>query len=178
LLPTGIPLFTTDKLVSYFQWLSKDVGVEGPLRWESGNLYALPQDYADMLGWGELAAAARKAVAEAGSEKWVIYAENYGEAGAVEHLTPLRHPGVISFNDSWRLWAPDTLPAGANTFIYINDKPGADVENLFADIRKIGEITNPLAREYGTGVYLCRQPRTDFPQFWVKRMAEVRAGGK
>lgn len=178
LLPTGIPLFPADKLVGYFSWLSKDIGIEGPLRWEQGNLEALPQDYADMLGWDELAALARKAVAEAGNSKWVIYAENYGEAGAVEQLAPLRKPGVMSFADSWWLWAPDTLPPGTDTFIYINHELGADVQNLFADIRKIGEITNPLARERGCAVYLCKQPRADFPAFWAQRVTMVRAGGK
>jgi len=166
LLPTGIPLWPAERLAPYFQWLSKDAGGESAVRWESGNLEALPQDYADMLGWEELAGLARSAVQGEPAGTWIVYAENYGQAGAIEHFLPLRRPGVLSFSDSWRLWVPDTLPAGVRTFIYVNNELGEDVQALFGDIQKIGEVQNPLARERGTAVYRCRAPRSDFPDFW------------
>jgi hypothetical protein len=175
LLPTGLPLFPTTKLVAYFKWLSQDLGVEGPLRWEGGNLHVLPQDYADMLGWDELAAATDRALAQAGDlNNCIIYGENYGEAGAIDHFCHKPHPPAISFSDSYLLWAPDTLAPNVNTFIYINDELGDDVKDLFTDIQPMGGITDSLAREYGTMVYLCRQPKRSFPAFWAERMREVR----
>lgn len=175
LIPTGLPLFPTTKLVGYFKWLSQDLGVEGPLRWEGGKLHALPQDYADMLGWTELAAAADRALAQAGDpNNCIIYGENYGQAGAIDHYCHKPHPEAISFSDSYRLWAPDTLAPHVNTFIYINDELGDDVKDLFQDIQPMGGITDTLAREFGTTVYLCRQPKRSFPAFWAARMREVR----
>jgi 4-amino-4-deoxy-L-arabinose transferase-like glycosyltransferase len=176
LVPVGIPVMPAEKLVPYFQWLSKDVGLEAAVRWERGNLEALPQDYADMLGWDELAGFTRQAILEAGAPgTWFVYAENYGEAGAAEQLTPYKRPGVVSFSDSWLLWTPDTLPPGIQAMIYINDQPGADMKELFGDIRKIGAIQNPLAREQGTGVYLCRQPRQDLQKFWKNRISQIKS---
>ena len=161
--------------IGAISWLSQDLGVEGPLRWEGGKLHALPQDYADMLGWTELAAAADRALAQAGDpNNCIIYGENYGQAGTIDHYCPKPHPTVVSFSDSYRLWAPDTLAPNVNTFIYINDELGDDVKDLFQDIQPMGGITDTLAREFGTTVYLCRQPKRSFPEFWVARMREVK----
>ena len=39
-----------------------------------------------------------------------IYADNYGEAGAIHHFSKQYHlPDVISLNSSFTLWAPDNL---------------------------------------------------------------------
>ena len=171
LLPIGFPVFSAEKLVNYFAWLR----LEPVLRWEQGNIERLPQDYADMLGWPEMAALVDTAVSRAGDPRnCLIYGDNYGQTGAIEHFLPaLAATGrVASFSDSYLLWAPDTLPDNVNTLIYVNDELGEDVQNGFADIQRIGEVANPLARERGTGVWLCRKPNGHFPDFWAKRARE------
>lgn len=176
LVPVGIPLYSGEKAIAYFRWLSQDMGVDGAVRWEDGELHPLPQDFADMLGWPELAALVDRAVEQAGGNaQCVVYGENYGQAGAAAHLSRSGQAGamVLSFSDTWLLWIPDTLPA--QNLIYINDEMGEDVQALFADIQLIGKIENPLAREYGTGVWLCRAPRSDLQVFWGERVREVRA---
>lgn len=173
LFPTGIPIWPADKLVTYFQKLT-DAGVVA-VRWEDGELHPLPQDYADMLGWTELAAVVDSAVRIAGINNCLIYGENYGQAGAVSHLCgPDIRARTVSFSDSYRLWVPGHLPAGTNTLIYINDELGEDVQALFADIQIIGAIENPLAREHGTTVWMCRQPRSEMDVFWSERVQEIR----
>ncbi|MBV6439833.1 MAG: hypothetical protein EPGJADBJ_01487 [Saprospiraceae bacterium] len=176
LFPTGIPVWRPERLVQYFGNLT-DKGIVA-VRWEDGALHPLPQDYADMLGWAELAAQVYKADALAGGQLYLIYGENYGQAGAVEYY--FRKNGkrstAVSFADSYRLWAPDSLPPEVQTLIYINDDdPGEDVQALFADIQLVGRIENPLAREYGTGVWLCRSPRSDVAAFWAERVGMVKA---
>lgn len=178
LFPTGIPVWQAERLERYFQRLT-GMGIEAT-RWEDGKLHPLPQDYADMLGWAEIQMLAEKAVREAGTTTYIIYGENYGQAGAVDHY--LRRSGlsqmpvVTSFADSYRLWAPDTIPDETNTLVYINDEdPGEDVQALFADILLIGRVQHPLARECGTGVWLCRAPRHDVAQFWAERVREVKS---
>jgi len=172
LLPTGLPILPAPQLVSYFKWL----GIEDVVRWEGGKLHSLPQDYADMLGWQQLAALADSAVLRVGDPRiCFIYGENYGQAGAVEHLLKhVRPPVVTSFADAYRLWTPDTLAPEIQQFIYINDELGEDVEGLFGDIQKVGMVTDTLAREYGTAVYLCRKPKRDFGAFWAERVKEVK----
>jgi len=176
LVPAGIPLYSGEKAVAYFRWLSQDLGLDGVTRWEDGKPHPLPQDFADMLGWPELADLTDRAVAQAGgNSNCVVYGENYGQAGAAAHLSHSGQTGalVLSFSDAWRLWLPDTLPA--QNLVYINDEMGEDVQRLFGNIQLIGKIENPLAREYGTGVWLCREPRSSLQEFWGERVREVRA---
>lgn len=178
LFPTGVPVWPAERLAAYFRWLTYDAGIDAAVRWEDGERHELPQDYADMLGWRELAALTDTALQKTDDPRnCLIYGENYGQAGAIEHLSYRANglPPVVSFSDSYRLWAPESLPENIHTLIYINDELGEDVAAGFADIRKIGEITHPLARERGTGVWLCQQPKGDFPGFWAQRVREVKA---
>ncbi len=175
LLPLAIPLYPPAKMAAYCQWVGQNLGLTDVNRWEDGRTYPLPQDYADMLGWPELGRAAIAAYRQLPPGTPVlVYGENYGQAGAVDYFGRLQGlPPAVSFSDTYRLWIPDSISAQA--LIYINDDLGRDVHNLFADIRPIGSITDSLAREFGTTVYLCRQPRQDLDQFWRERVKIVRS---
>lgn len=168
LMPYALPLMPPTQLVDYYQ----NIKIEGALRWEDGKVHQLPQDFADMLGWEELGRLTDEAIARAGgADSMMIYGENYGEASAAERFS-LHRKGVnaVSFSDSYRLWLPQTLPSKTNTLVYINDELGEDVQALFQDIHLIGKIENPLAREKGTSVWLCRKPVRSFPDFWAERV--------
>lgn len=171
-LPAALPFLSVPDSVAYFRRL----GIDSLTRWERGNLEALPQDYADMLGWEELARLVDEAVERSGNPAaCLIYAENYGQAGAIERFA--KHPAlptVASFADSYRLWAPDTLQAGANTLIYVNDELGDDVAELFASHVLVGEVTTEHARERGTQVYLLQEPQGDVRAFWAERVKMVK----
>jgi hypothetical protein len=67
------------------------------------------------------------------------------------------------------------LPAEIQSVIYINDEMGDDVREIFSDIRIIGVIMDPLAREYGTKVYLCTHPVKSFNHFWMERYPQVKS---
>ncbi len=175
-LPVSVPLYPPTRMAAYCQWASANLGLEGLTRWEDGRNHPLPQDYADMLGWPELGAATVEAYRQLPpGTRVLIYGENYGQAGAADYFGRAHGlPPAVSFSDTYRLWLPDST--AAQTLIYINDEMGDDVRRLFADIRPIGQITDTLAREYGTTVYLCRQPREDLGAFWRERVREVRTG--
>jgi hypothetical protein len=176
ILPGAIPIMSASRLVSYFSKISPKMGGEALVRWEDGKMHPLPQDYADMLGWDELGSVMVKACDTIQDKKrLLIYCENYGQAGAVSYFG-LGHglPEVISFSDNYRLLAPDTISKAQDIFMYVNGELGEDVDSLFAKIIVAGSIKNPYAREYGTTVYMCREPRGDFPEFWHKRVMEVR----
>lgn len=177
LFPTGIPVWPAERLVPYFSNLT-DKGIVA-VRWEDGELHPLPQDYADMLGWEEIARLVDRAAGQAGNTPFIVYGDNYGQAGAAAQLSETAKKGrgaVVSFSDSWRLWAPDTLAPDVTALIYINDEEmGEDVQALFADIQLVGKVENPLARERGTGVWLCRSPRSDVAVFWAERVKQVKA---
>lgn len=174
--PAGIPVWGPQGLAKYFAVARHKFGMETALRWEDGNIHDLPQDYADMLGWNELARITAKAYNQVQDKQSVlIYADNYGEAGAVEVLGKKYHlPDPVCFNGSFFYWAPRHLKHQITTLIYINDKLGTDVKNLFDSSKKIGMIENPLAREYGTGVWLCTKPKANFNKFWEQRVPQIK----
>ena len=166
LLPVSLPVFKPEKTVRYFDQLAVIIGNDAPRRWEDGKCHPLPQDFADMLGWEELAGIAGRTWQNLPDQETAfIYAENYGQAGAIEHFGKkygIRE--VMSFSDSYRYWLPDSLPANLTALIYVNDELGDDMPGFFGEIQKVGEITAPYAREQGTAVYLCRKPTPAFFQ--------------
>jgi hypothetical protein len=176
ILPGAIPIMSAPRLVSYFSKISPKMGGEALVRWEDGKMHPLPQDYADMLGWDELGGIVLKTCDTIKDKKrLMIYCENYGQAGAVDYCNRCHGlPEAISFSDSYRQWAPDTISKSQDIFIYVNDELGADVDSIFANIIVAGSIKNPYAREKGTTVFMCREPRADFPAFWKRRVMEVK----
>jgi hypothetical protein len=52
-LPFSLPAFSPENTIAWGQEWVGVTGVDGPLRWEDGQVRSLPQDYADMLGWSE-----------------------------------------------------------------------------------------------------------------------------
>jgi 4-amino-4-deoxy-L-arabinose transferase-like glycosyltransferase len=174
-IPMGLPVFNTDKLVKYFAWSKENLGLGMALRWEDGLYHPLPQDYADMLGWDELAAVTANAYRQVpDKESAMIYAENYGQAGAVMVMgKKYGLPDPACFSESFLYWIPRNPTKEITTLIYINDELGNDVRFLFSDCREVGCISNPLAREYKTGVWLCTKPHSSFNDLWISRIRKV-----
>ncbi len=175
-IPMGIPVMQQKNLLTYFKWITGS-GIANSNRWEDAKIHALPQDYADMLGWKELANIVIKGCDSIPDKsRLMIYAENYGQAGAIDFYDKGHHlPPVASFSDSYLLWVPDSIPQRANIFIYVNGELGEDVASAFRRIDSLGCIDNPYAREYGTTVYMCRNPRTDFNRHWMEVVRRVKA---
>jgi hypothetical protein len=169
-LPMAMPVMNAERLAGYFSFVRTNIGFDAVLRDEDGQYHPLPQDYSDMLGWEELSGHAGRAYSAIEDKKAsIIFCENYGQAGAITVIGKQSGlPQAVSFSESFFYWAPDDFPVEITSVIYINDEMGSDVDSLFRDIQKIGSISNPLAREYGTSVWLCRDPVASFNSFWRK----------
>jgi len=174
-LPIGIPVYGPKKLVAYFDTLEKEYGIDVGRRFEDGSIHSLPQDYADMLGWPSIATLTAQAYQEIPkSEKALIFCENYGQAGAICIIgRKYGLPQPVSFSDNFRYWIPDTIPDEVNYLIYVNDALGADIESAFSQVRIIGAVSDPHAREYGTTVYLCANPREPLNTLWQQAVDRV-----
>ena len=168
LLPLGIPIYKQQGLVAFFKRLEDNYGLTIGRSFEDGVMHSLPQDYADELGWEELTQITAKAWEKIPDKsKAVIYAENYGQAGAIAVIgKKYGLPEPLSFHESFIYWVPRELYPEIEYFIYINNELGEDIQNAFCNIQEIGHISNPHAREYGTTVYLCTQPKTDLNKLW------------
>ena len=173
-LPIGIPVFKKEGLIDYFKKISTDFGMDFVCRFEDNTIHSLPQDYADMLGWEELAGIADKAWRMVPDKSAAfIYCENYGQAGAIT-IAGRKYglPEAISFHESFRYWIPERFDPEITAAVYINDEMGEDVKQVFGKITKIGSIANPDAREFGTTVWLCEEPEVSFNTFWEERVKQ------
>ncbi|MGH7493495.1 MAG: glycosyltransferase family 39 protein [bacterium] len=175
-IPYSLPVLAHERMLAYAE-KSKNYGLANALRWEDGKIHPLPQDYADMIGWEELANVVIRtyhSLSDSEKARCVIYAENYGQAGAIKYYGK-KHglPEPASFNETFLFWAPDSVDF--TTLIYVNDEI-EEISYFFAEVRQVGKITNAFARESGLPVFLCRHPRNGFFEFYREKVRELKNG--
>lgn len=127
----------------------------GMLRWEDGREHLLPQDFADMLGWKELALKVDSAWLTLNEpNKTLVFTDNYGQAGASNYYT---NAGIqaVSFNADYINWF-DFSKEYTNLIRVIERE---DVQKEFKELQSFfdtawiaGTITNPFARASGTSI--------------------------
>jgi len=174
LLPLALPFLSLDKTLKVF------AALHIAPKWEDLKAHPLSQDYADMLGWDELGNKVAWAYSGLSADQRLhaqIYADNYGEAGAIYHYGKKYHlPDVASLNSSFTLWAPDHL--NAHYVIYVDDEGGGNVEKRLAPFVekyvKLGEITSKYAREKGTAIFLLINPKPGLDNIYAKELARKR----
>lgn len=172
LMPMGLPVYKHDRMIRYGKKLVS-LGGENILKWEDGRVHDLPQDYADMTGWKELAGLVENAYLSLSPEEKknsMIFCENYGQAGAIAYYSRQRMPEPVSFSDNFLLWAPDTIQI--QTLIYVNDEI-EEISTHFEEVVEFGRIGNPFARETGLPVYICRKP-TDINAFYSEKVKSLK----
>ena len=130
----------------------------GMLRWEDGKNHILPQDFADMLGWKELAQKVDSAYALVPDpENTMILCDNYGQAGAINYYSSHPNIGAVSMNADYINWIKLDKPIRYFIRVKEAEDNGREMEKtapFFESGVRIGEITNPYAREKGTTIYL------------------------
>jgi len=137
----------------------------GMLRWEDGKDHSLPQDYADMLGWKELAYIVDSVYSKfPKEEQTLILCDNYGEAGAINYYGRNTKQKAVSFSADYINWF--NLNDRFDNLIRVKENDNKENElktsSPFFDSAFIGGlITNPLAREYGTTIFVFKKARID-----------------
>jgi hypothetical protein len=127
----------------------------GLLRWEDGKDHAIPQDFADMLGWKELAAKVDLAYAAMPDpELTLVLCDNYGQAGAINYYS---RKGIraVSFNADYIDWinlGPEYRHVIRIKNQHETQKEFEEISPYFEMAQISGSITNPFAREYGTSI--------------------------
>lgn len=137
----------------------------GSLRWEDGVEHHMPQDFADMLGWTELAVIVDSVYnAVDDKEHTLIHCDNYGEAGAINFYSKLDYT-AYSMNADYIYWYP-LHELEVKHIILVKDSNDNDPERkreaeFFDEVKLMGYIRNPYAREKGTNVYFLKGARID-----------------
>ena len=137
----------------------------GLLRWEDGKDHLLPQDFADMLGWKELGKKVDTALNHLpNKERTLILCDNYGQAGAINYYSKDKKIKAVSFNADYINWF--NLDSPIYNLIRVKDFTGSEDEfkktSPYFDTAYIaGAITDSLAREYGTTIFVFSKPKID-----------------
>ncbi len=149
----------------------------GLTRWEDGKLHDLPQDFADMLGWKELASLVDSAftlVTE--KNKTIIHCDNYGEAGAINYYSNQTFSEAYSMNADYINWYPLDNFEIKNVIMVkeypYDDKTREKEKALFEKGTYIGEIKNKFAREKGTQVFLYENAKVSINSILKKEIRE------
>lgn len=128
----------------------------GLLRWEDGKDHPLPQDFADMLGWKELAFKTDSIyLTLPNKESTLILCDNYGQAGAINFYTHQKIRAV-SFNADYINWVD--LSAKYENLIRVKEWKNINTEleetsPIFQNSILAASVTNKYAREFGTTIF-------------------------
>lgn len=140
----------------------------GLLRWEDGKDHELPQDYADMLGWKELAGIVDSVYnVLPAARQTLILCDNYGQAGAINYYTKNKNIIANSFNADYINWFNLNIK-------YVNLIRVKELQSKHNELKETGPffhrsytagaITNTLAREAGTAVFVFENAKVDINQ--------------
>jgi len=150
----------------------KDLGM---LRWEDGKDHLLPQDYADMLGWKELAQKVDQVYANLPNRaQTVVLCDNYGQAGAINYYSK-KGVKAVSFNADYINWFNfDQQYVNVIRVKTWSGQAGELQESApyFTTSSKIAEVSNPFAREYGTTIFLFTGAKIDVNKRLKAEIAE------
>lgn len=148
----------------------------GLLRWEDGKDHALPQDFADMLGWKELAYKIDSVYALLPPvEETLILCDNYGQAGAINFYTKSKNINAVSFNADYINWFKFDKPFRNLIRVKSLESAGdelAETSPFFEKSYTAAVITNTLARESGTTIFVFERAKADIRQKIKDEIAE------
>lgn len=150
----------------------------GLLRWEDGRDHALPQDFADMLAWQELATKVDKAYKNISKPgKTLILCDNYGQAGAVNFYGKL-NIDAVSFNADYIDWMDLSLPY-SHVIRVINSREKKEefpqTSTLFDTAFISDSITNPYAREQGAAICVFLNAKVDVNEIIQEEVNKVKS---
>lgn len=162
--PFALPILPVQAFVRY----QRAVGFM-PSVGEKLKLGPLPQYYADMFGWPEMAArvaAVYRALPPQDRARAVFYAENYGEAAAIDVFgRRLGLPPAISGHNQYFLWGPRDHDGSVMIIIGGDPRRYAD---LFRRFDVAGRVDQPYAMPYERDqpIYVLRDMKTPLRTFW------------
>ena len=146
-----------NKSPDYIRQHSENYQKFGLLRWEDGKDHLLPQDFADMLGWKELACKVDSIYSGLPDKSnTLVLCDNYGQAGAINYYTKQKIRAA-SFSADYINWFD--LTKDYKNLIRVKDQgDGANKElqetaPFFQNSVLADSIKNRYAREFGTTIF-------------------------
>lgn len=161
-------------MIPYIPKMTPILPIETFTNWydieKNGAHYELTGDYADMFGWEEQVAIVDSLYSSFPDDvraNIVIWAENYGEAGAIQIIGDKYDlPSPISRHGSF--WAWGYQNPNAEYWISIGNEERS-VNYIFNNCTLIRTIDHPYAirEERGIPLYLCSDPKMPIQKWWA-----------
>ncbi len=168
--PVAIPFMSPQKLDAFYKAVHAEKA--GVLNWEEKKNNPLPQDFADMLGWKEMAEKTAKVyhqLPDSVRQKTMVYGNNYGEAAALAfYRKQFNLPEIYSDDASFAFWLPDTF--NYTYFLFATYNMSDRTDSFFYHFKKTeikDSVTQKYAREYKAKIILY-----SFPDDTAKAIAE------
>ncbi|MBI1388594.1 MAG: hypothetical protein GC154_09125 [bacterium] len=161
LAPLALPILPPQAFLAY----AKAAGVQSQPG-ERGDFGELPQVFADMIGWKQMAEELGKAyqsLSPEERERCAIVLDNYGQAGAVEFYgKPYGLPTPICGHNNYYFWAPENPPWD----IIITLGAREDAEGKVESIEEAGVFTIRYSREFHNPcpVLILRDPKITYQE--------------
>ena len=163
--PLTLPLLPPERYVAY----EKAIGFAPP-KTEVGHRGPLPQHFGDRFGWPELVAEVARiyhALPAEDRARAAIFANNYGEAGAINLFGP-RHglPPAISAHQTHFLWGPR---GNTGEVLIVLQDDRADLERICASVEEAGVHFHPWGMaEENNPIFVCRGLTPPLPELWPR----------
>ena len=164
LAPLMLPILPVEAFVRY----QRAIGFT-PSVGERGKQGVLPQYYADMFGWPQMArkvAAVYWSLPPQERAKAAFWGNNYGEAAAIDVFgAPLGLPPALSGHNNYWVWGPQGHDGSVLIIIGGSAKHYAD---LFRSFSVAGHIDAPYAMPYETNrpIYVLRGLKMPMSRLW------------
>src|ERR1700704_440462 len=154
LTPVVVPVLSPDGFIAYMKYLPFKL----PVMEHAHARATLPQWYSDQFGWQEIVAETAQAWNRVPSEERKdcgIFAQDYGQAGAIDFLgRRYGLPPALSGHQTWFLWGPRGY--SGNCMIVLDDSR-ENLEALWEHVEYVGASSdNPYALETQIDVFICK----------------------
>ena len=167
------PILRIENAAKVFAWARYHLGITFTVRWEDQKIHPINQNYADMIGWDELAqktAALYVALPADEKRNTIIYTDSYGIASAMSYYAKYYSlPKVVSFNGSFATWAPKNLEDKL-IISFTEDTSGKPIKLTLLESKKV--LSNPFSRLYGMRIKISKNVSQQAFEFKQALVAE------
>ncbi len=171
-LPFSLPVLPEPAMLRYAAFVDSVLHVQrSTMQTERFRTSALPEDWADMHGWSELAATVARvyrALPPDQRAQTAIVASNYGEAAAIDFFgKPYGLPPALSGHNNYWLWGPRGY--SGNVVIDVNGDCGrGSAPGLFSTARLAARFDPPwvISYEQNVPIMICTGIRTPLTTIW------------
>lgn len=165
LAPISAPILPVETYIHY----QKQLGFEPP-KAENQLTGPLPQHFADEFGWEDMVREVARIYHGLSPEeqaKTAIFANSYGQAGAIDYFGPKYGlPKAISNHQSYWLWGPRSY---TGEIVIVLGSDGSGDREFFQSVQPVGRAYNPFSRlDERYYIFLCRGPKWNLQEIWPR----------